>query len=131
MDPTADAPTALLDFADELALFSTEVLRFRIRNKATLGDAERQSLEDLEIRIDGATAKVRADGITALGFLLQNQITEVAGAAASAQSFLRRIKRVDKALAAVTAVLGLGLAVLDRSPKAIAEAARSLKSSLT
>jgi hypothetical protein len=130
MDPTRDAPTALLDFADGLALFSTEVLRFRIRNKATLGDAERQSLEDLEIQIDSATAKVRADGIAALGFLLLNQIAEVADATASAQSFLRRIKRVDKALAAVTAVLGLGLAVLDRSPKAIAEAAQSLKSSL-
>jgi hypothetical protein len=130
MDPTPEAPTALLDIADELALFSSEVLRFRIRNKATLGDAERQSLEDLEIRIDGVTAKVRADGIAALGFLLQNQITEVADATSSAQSFLRRIKRVDKALAAVTAVLGLGLAVLDRSPKAIADAAKSLKSSL-
>jgi hypothetical protein len=130
MDPSANPPATLFDFADELALFSTEVLRYRIRNKATLSDAERVSLEDLEIRIDGATAKLRADGITALGFLLQSQITEVGDATASAQSFLRRIKRADKALSAVTAVLGLGLAILDRRPKTIADAAQSLRTTL-
>jgi hypothetical protein len=131
MDPTTDAPTALFDFADELALFSAEVLRYRMRNKASLSDTDRQSLEGLEIQLDGATAQVRAAGITALGFLVQAQIAEVAAATDSAQTFLRRIKRADKALSAIAGVMGLGLAVLERSPKKIADAVKTLKSTLT
>jgi hypothetical protein len=130
MDPTTDAPAALFDFADQLALFSNEVLRYRIRNKATLSDEDRQSLESLEIQVDGAMAQVRADGITALGFLVQAQIAEVTAATDSAQAFLRRIRRADKALAAIAGVLGLGLAVLERSPKKIADAAKALKAAL-
>ncbi len=129
MDPTTDAPTALFDFADELALFSAELLRFRIRNKANLSDADRQSLEAQEGQVDAATADVRAAGITALGFLVQDQVAEMAAATDGAQAFLRRIKRAEKALAAVAAVLALGKAVLDRSPKEVVDAVKGLKAS--
>jgi ABC-type transporter Mla subunit MlaD len=127
MDPTDTGATALFDFADELALFSAEVLRYRIRNKATLSDADRQSLEKLEGDIDADTAKVRAEGIAALGFLVKDQIAEVAAATDSAQSFLRRIKRADRALGAVSAMLGLGVAVLAHSPKQVVDALKALK----
>jgi hypothetical protein len=120
-------PDALFDFADQLALISFEVLRYRIRNKANLSDEDRQSLESLEGQIDADTAKVRADGIAALGFLVGDAIAEVATATADAQSFLRRIKRADRALGAIAAVLGLGVAVLARSPKQVADAVKSLK----
>jgi folate-binding Fe-S cluster repair protein YgfZ len=127
---TADVPTALFDFADALALFSSELLRYRIRNKVSLADADRQALEAQEGRIDAATAQVRADGIAALGFLVQEQVAEVAAATDDAQAFLRRIKRADKALSAVAAVLGLGQAVLARSPKQVVDAAKALKTAM-
>jgi hypothetical protein len=62
---------------------------------------------------------------------VQAQIAEVAEATDSAQAFLRRIKRADKALSAIAAVLGLGLAVLERSPKKVADAVKAVKTALT
>jgi hypothetical protein len=99
------------DFADQLALISSAVLRYRMRNKARLKPDEMERLEDLEIRLDKATARVRANGIAELGELTKKARTEVESATKDAEAFIKRIKKVERVVGVVTAVLGLGLAI--------------------
>jgi hypothetical protein len=103
-------PNAAFDFADQLALVSIEVFRFRIKNRPTLSDDEKAQLEKLETKLDNATAKVRAQGIADLGTLTAGQVADVESATQDMAALLRRIKLVERALGIATAVLNLALA---------------------
>lgn len=125
---TLDNASAVFDFADQLALISSEVLRFRIKNKPRLTPTEREDLEKLEIELDQATARVRAAGIAALGTLTATARTEVQEATAQAEAFLKKVKAVEKAVGIATAVVGLALAITSGNAAAILKAARGVKS---
>lgn len=127
--PTAN-PTALFDFADELALVSSEVMRFRLKNKATLSQEEKDHLEGVEIKLDEATAQVRADGIEALGELKKSARLEVQSATQDAQSLLRRIKKVERAVDIASSVLGLALAAIAGPPAGVLAALKTVKSTI-
>jgi len=122
-----DAAVATFDFADQLALISSELLRFRMRNKARLSSQERKNLEDLEMNLDKATAKVRAAGIAELGSLTEDARTEIEGATKKAEAFLKRIRKIEKAIGVITAVLGLVLAISTGTPRGILDAAKAVK----
>lgn len=126
---TLDNASAAFDLADQLALVSSEVLRFRIKNKARLTPKDREDLEKLEMALDQATAKARAAGIAALGALTAAARTEVQEATAQAEAFLKKIKDVEKAVAIATAVVGLALAITSGAgPAAILKAVKGVKS---
>ena len=120
-------PSALFDFADQIALVSGEVLRYRIKNRPILTDEQKANLEDAEIKLDKATARVRAQGIAALGDLTKAAREEVESATKAAEAVLRRIKKVERALQVATSVLGLALAAISGQPQAIFAAAKGVK----
>jgi len=120
-------PSALFDFADQLALVSSEVLKFRIKNKTILSQEEKSRLEDIEIKLDKATAEVRAKGIASLGAVTENARIEVEAATKNAEALLRRIKRIERALSIATSVLNLALAAIAGQPQAILTALNTVK----
>lgn len=124
--PTANS-SALFDFADQIALVSGEVLRYRIRNKQTLTDEQKSDLEDVEIELDKATARVRAKGIAALGDQTKAARAKVEDATEAAEAVLRRIRKVERALQVATSVLGLARAAIAGQPQAILTAANGVK----
>ena len=130
MSKNFEAAETLFDFADQLALVSSELLRYRIRNKTKLAAVQITQLEDLEIQLDRATADVRAAGVATLGQLAEEDRREVETATREAEAFLRKIRRVEKVFAVATAVLNLSLAVVAMNPKDILTAAKGVKTSL-
>lgn len=127
---TAD-PAAFFDAADQMALVSSEVLRFRIRNRPRLGAAEKSQLEAVEMQLDDATAQLRAQGIEALGALTQAAREEVEGATREAEALLRRIRKTERALQIATGVLGVAVAALARQPSQVAAALKGLQHTLS
>ena len=119
-------PNALFDFADELALVSSDLLRYRIKNKPDLSPAEQGKLEDLEISLDKATNKVRALGITALGMITDAARKDLEDANDEAAALLRRIKKAERALDIATSVLGVALAAIAGQPAGIVTAIKGL-----
>ncbi|WP_022980392.1 hypothetical protein [Ideonella sp. B508-1] len=111
MPTTTNAATEVFDFADKLALISSEVLHYRIRNRPRLTPKERTALEDLEEKLDAATAKARAEGISQIGKLTSAAKASVEEATKNAENVLKRIKRIERALGIATAVLNLALAI--------------------
>ena len=126
MATNLDSVTEVFDFADQLALCSSELLRFRLRNRATLSPQEGVQLEALEGQLDDATARVRAAGIARLGTLTARARAEVAQASREAEAFLKRIKRFERVLGMATAVLSLGLAVVGGNPRSVAAAVKGV-----
>lgn len=128
---TLDAATDQFDFADQMALISSEVLRFRIKNKKRLTPAQQKQLEKLEMDLDKATAKIRAQGIAELGNLTKKARAEVEEAAKQAEAFINKIKVIEKAVGVVTAVLGLGLAISSGAGiPAILQATKAVKNAV-
>lgn len=119
--------SALFDFADQIALVSSEVLRYRIKNRPILTEQQKSDLENVEIKLDKATARVRAQGIAALGNLTKAAREEVEAVTQAAEAVLRRIKKVERALQVATSVLGLALAAIAGQPQAIVAAAKGVK----
>lgn len=124
-------PAAFFDVADQMALVSSEVLRFRIRNRPRLGAAEKNQLEAVEMQLDDATAQLRAQGIEALGALTQAAREEVEGATREAEALLRRIRKTERALQIATGVLGVAVAALARQPSQVAAALKGLQHALS
>lgn len=118
--------SALFDFADQIALVSGEVLRYRIKNRPTLTDEQKSDLEKVEINLDKATARVRAEGIAALGNQTKTVRKKVEAATITAEAALRRIKKVERALQVATSVLGLALAAIAGQPQAILAAVKGV-----
>ncbi len=128
MMATLNAATAEFDFADQIALISSELLRFRMKNKLRLSLGERTNLEKLEMNLDKATAKVRAKGIAALGSLTKKARSEVEEATKEAEIFLKKIKTIEKVIDVITSILSLGLAITSGgTPLAILNAAKAVK----
>ena len=127
---TTANPSALFDFADQLTLISSEVLKFRIKNKTTLSQKEKSRLEDIEIKLDKATAKVRAQGIASLGAVTATNRTEIEAATKDAEAILRRIKKIERALNIATSVLNLALAAIAGQPRAIITALNTVKDAI-
>jgi len=115
------------DFADQVALVSGEVLRYRIKNRPSLTDKKKKDLEDIEIKLDEATARIRAEGIAALGDQTKGAREKVESATRAAGTVLRRIKKVERALQVATSVLGLALAAIAGQPQAILAAVKGVK----
>jgi hypothetical protein len=126
MTTNFDSANQAFDFADQLALISSEVLRFRLRNKAKLSSEERKRLEDIETELDEATAKVRAAGIAELGKLSKAAQTEIKDATSKAEGVLKKMKKIEGALKLATAVLNLALAAIGGNIEATLAAAKSL-----
>ncbi len=125
---TLNAATAEFDFADQIALISSELLRFRMKNKTRLTPGERTNLEKLEMNLDKATAKVRSKGIAALGSLTKKARSEVEEASKEAEIFLKKIKTIEKVIDVITSILSLGLAITSGgTPLAILNAAKAVK----
>lgn len=125
---TLNAATAEFDFADQIALISSELLRFRMKSKTRLTPGERTNLEKLEMDLDKATAKVRSKGIAALGSLTKKARTEVEEASKEAEIFLKKIKKIEKVIDVITSILSLGLAITSGgTPLAILNAAKAVK----
>ena len=122
--------SAQFDFADQLALISSEILRFRIKNKATLSSDEKSRLEDVEVKLDKATAKVRANGIASLGAVTAPKRLEVETATKDAEALLRRIKNIARALDIATSVLNLAIAAMAGQPQGILTALNTVKNAV-
>lgn len=75
-----DVAIAYFDFADELGLFSSRVLQYRIRNKVILSGDDFGKLLDLELQLDKATATVREKGIESLDELTSLQKKDIVAA---------------------------------------------------
>ena len=127
--PATDA-TTLFDFADQIALISTEVLRFRLRNRPRLSDVDKLQLEAAEMRLDELTAQLRALGVEALGACTQAAQAEVEAATRDAEGLLRRIKRIERALQVAASVVDLAVAAVTRQPTQIGVALRGVRSAL-
>lgn len=127
--PATDA-TTLFDFADQIALISTEVLRFRLRNRPRLSDTEKAQLEAAEMRLDELTAQLRSLGVDALGECKRAACEEVEAATRDAEGLLRRIKRIERALQVAGSVVDLAAAAVTRQPRQIGVALRGVRSAL-
>ena len=115
------------DFADRLALVSTQVLIFRLRNRATSTEEERQELERIEGELDRATAEARAKGIEEIAAAIQNDREEIEQACVDAEALLKRIRKAERAIGIALAVLGLAAAVTSNNPTAIVAATKNLQ----
>lgn len=124
---TVNPATSAFDFADQLALMSSQLLRYRIKNQKKLDPAERADLLELELQLDKATAEVRAAGIAELGVFAAGARSEIVTATEQADVFLKRIRKVEKVIGVLTAIVGLGLAVVGRNPGEILAAAKAVK----
>lgn len=124
-------PAAFFDVADQMARVSSEVLRFRIRNRPRLSAAEKSQLEAVEMQLDDTIAQLRAQGIEALGALTQAAREEVEGATREAEALLRRIRKTERALQIATGVLGVAVAALARQPSQVATALKGLQHALS
>lgn len=122
-----DAAVNLFDLADQVGLYSSTILSYRIRNKSRLTDPEIIQLEDAEQELDKLTARLRAEGVQKLAELTDESRQEVLAATDKADKFLRRLKKVEKIIGVVTAILDLGLAVISKKPVDIFRAAKALK----
>lgn len=122
-----NAAIDLFDLADQVGLFSSTILSYRIRNKSKLTDPEIIKLEDAEQELDKLTARLRAEGVQKLAELTDEARQEVLTATDKADKFLRRLKKVEKIIGVVTAILELGLAVISKKPVDIFKAAKALK----
>jgi hypothetical protein len=127
---TVPAATTFFDFADQVALISSEVLRFRLRNRPRLADAEKAQLEAVEMRLDEVTAQLRALGVEALGVCTQAARAEIEVATRDAEGLLRRIRRAERALKVAASVVDLAVAAVARQPKQIGVALRGVRSAL-
>lgn len=119
--------TSAFDLADAVGLISTYILSYRVKNKANLTDNQIDQLENAEISLDELTAQLRAAGIDDLAALTDAARQEVIDATTEADKFLAKLKSIEKAMSAVTALLGLGLAVMGGKPQEIFTAAKTLK----
>lgn len=96
------------------------------RYRPKLTDAQKASLRD-EIDLDKATARVRAQGIAALGDLTKAAREEVEAATKAAEAVLHGVEKVERALQVATSVLGLALAAIGGQPLAIIAAVKDVK----
>jgi hypothetical protein len=119
-------PSAFFDFADQIALVSGALLKYRIKNRPNLTSQQKGDLEDAEIELDKATAQVRAQGIAALGVLTEAARGKVEKATKDAEGVLRRIKKVERALQVATSILGLALAAIAGQPQGILAAVKGV-----
>lgn len=126
LDPAAD----LFDFADQLGLFSSRLLVYRIKNKSKLSESEREELLNLELQLDKATADVRAQGIEALDIFTAEVQAEIVAATGQADEFLKKIRKVEKVVGVLTAFAGLALAVIGRKPNEILAAVNGVRTAI-
>lgn len=124
-------PSAIFDFADQLALISSEVLRFRIKNKLTLSQDKKSQLEDIEVELDKVTANVRAKGIASLGAVSAPQRLEIEAATKDAEALLRRIKKIERAIDIATSILNLAIATMDGQPEDILNALKTVNDAVS
>ncbi|MFP5465524.1 MAG: hypothetical protein ACLGHR_12240 [Gammaproteobacteria bacterium] len=115
------------DLADQVAGVSSELLRFRVRHRATLSEADRRHLERAEIELDRLSARLRARGVTALTAGAGPARQQVQAATLAAQVLLRRIRRTERALQLAAAVVALGAAALAGKPDELLSAIRALQ----
>lgn len=120
-------PNAIFDFADQVALISGQILKYRIKNRVLMSQPEKEKLEDLEVQLDRLTAQVRAAGIATLGNLQSDARKEVEAATRSAEGFLRRIRRLERVLGVATAVVGLALAAIAGQSQGIVTALKDVR----
>ncbi|NVM87817.1 hypothetical protein FHT32_001456 [Variovorax sp. SG517] len=126
LDPAED----LFDFADQLGLFSSRLLVYRIKNKSKLSESEREELLNLELQLDKATADVRAQGIEALGVFSADVQAEIVAATGQADEFLKKIRKVEKVVGVLTAFASLALAVIGRKPNEIIAAVNGVRTAI-
>ena len=127
-DASADPRFVL---ADQIALISSELLRFRLRQRASLSATDRTRLEAAEVALDQACAQMRAQGITALARQSKAARDEVASTAQAAEAQLRRLKKIERALAIAASALGLAQAAMAGKPKDITQALGQLKTAIS
>jgi len=123
---TKNTASDLFDFADEIALISSQILNYRIKNKPKLSEDAITTLEQLEGKLDVITGQVRARGIERLAQLTAQARKEVIDATAKAAGFLKKIKKIEKVVQMATALLGVGLAVIAGKPQGIVEAVQNV-----
>lgn len=127
-DASADQ---LFDLADQIALISSELLRFRLRQRASLSATDRTRLEAAEVALDQACAQMRAQGITALARQSKAARDEVASTAQAAEAQLRRLKKIERVLEIAASALGLAQAAMAGKPKDITQALGQLKTAIS
>ena len=120
-------PDTSFDLADQISLISSEVLKFRIKNRPTLSDKDKSDLEDLEVQLDQSTAQLRAAGIAALSAVTKPAQQDIEAATKEAEALLRRIKRTERAVSIATSVLNLALAISAGQPQGIVSAIKDVK----
>lgn len=127
-DTSADS---LFDLADQTALISSELLRFRLKQRASLSAHDRARLEAAEVALDQACAQMRAQGIAALARQTQASRDEVAATTQAAEAQLRRLKKIERVLAIAASALGLAQAAMTGKTKDITQALKQLKTAIS
>lgn len=115
------------EVADQLALTSSEVLRFRLRNHANLSIEQKLALEKCEDQLDQLVVEFRNRGITLIGDEAAAAKAEILGATAKAQKFLDKLKKIQKGIQVIVAVVDLARAIISHDAKGVLNAAKAVR----
>ena len=127
MATTFERAAALFDFADQIALVSIKLFQHRLATQEGLTQAEIRELRQLEDRLDGVTGNLRAAALNAVTEAVAQSLAEVRAATVKAQKVITKIAKIEQTIQVVTAVIGLGLAVVAGQPGPIFNAVGSLE----
>lgn len=119
--------TALFNLADQVALVSINLFKYRLAVQQKLPLPKVKRLRGLEDDLDAKTTELRAAAIGAVTDEVAGELAEVTAATVKAQKVITKIAQIEQAIKVATAVIGLGVAVLSGNAAGILSAADALK----
>ena len=103
--------TALFNLADQVALVSINLFKYRLAVQQKLPLPKVKRLRGLEDDLDAKTTELRAAAIGAVTDEVAGELAEVTAATVKAQKVITKIAQIEQAIKVATAVIGLGVAV--------------------
>lgn len=131
MASTVLASSDAYAIADQFALASSMLLRFRIDNQGKLTREGALLLEKCEDELDANVVAYRNKGIMLLGSESASAITEINEATKQATKFLKKIDSIDTAIKVAVGLVDLTRAILTHDVKGVVQAAKGVKDSIT
>jgi hypothetical protein len=100
----------LFDLADQISMFSSAILEYRVNNPTTRANA--LALVQVERQLDELVNSLRNRGIVELGQQLAPQQGRIGAAISDAKTELAKIEKVKKAIDIATSVIGIAQSLL-------------------
>lgn len=113
--------------ANQIALVSSELLRFRVDKQKDLSREQSLLLEKCEDELDANVVEFRNKGIMLLNGEAKTAISEIEAAVKRATKFLKKIEVTEKAIKAAVVLVDLARAILAHDIGGIVETANAVE----